>query len=292
MKLRALGAIILFVAGLALGVLGYAAIDPGRLSIDTGTRDLVVLAVGAIVTALLALVAVFVAGAAAAKASGDAAAIAATAAADARAAAEAARTEARRKALIDRQRYLRSLIAARSARHTREIQANVLRRQELAGRPYQPLPDVRKTTEIEDAVVELYTLGFQRTADVAQALFNVLLSLDAYCFVATPDSMARPIAALSPEQALDCVAWSEVETKVRNDLMAVGLTDQGVDELKVGGTLEQDYIGIWFRQVRERLSAARPPAQSVPPAQPAPRPAPASPRPPAATAKRTATTRA
>jgi hypothetical protein len=285
MKLRAFGAIVLFAAGLALGVFGYAAIDPGRLSIETDTRDLVVLAVGAIVTALLVVVAVFVAGAAVAKASRDAAAIAAAAAADARAEAEAARKEARREALIERQRYLRSLIAARSARHTREIQAHVLRRQELAGRPYQPLPEVRKTTEIEDAVVELYTLGFQRTADVAQALFHVLLSLDAYCFVATPDSMAGPIPALAPERALDCVAWSEVETQVRNDLMAVGLTDQGVDELKPGGTLEQDYIGIWFRQARDRRAAAKPPAQSVPPAQPAP-PSPKAPP------KRTATSRA
>ena len=265
MKLRIVGAVVLFTAGLALGALGYAAIDPGRLSIDSGTRDMVVLAVGAIATGLLALVAVFVAGAAVAKASRDAAAITATAAADTRAEAETARTEARREALIERQRYLRSLIAARSARHTREVQANVLRRQELAGRPYQPLPEVRKTTEIEDAVVELYTLGFQRTADVAQALFNVLLSLDAYCFVATPESMAGPIPALTPERALDCVAWSEVETQVRNDLMAVGLTDQGVDELKVGGTLEQDYIGIWFRQARDRHTSPKPEARPASP---------------------------
>lgn len=290
MKLRIFGAVVLFAAGLVLGVFGYAAIDPGRLSIDSGTRDLLVLAVGAIVTALLAVVATWIGGAAVAKASRDAAAIAATAAADARGEAEAARKDARREALIERQRYLRSLIAARSARHTREVQAHVVRRQELAGRPYQPLPEVRKTTEIEDAVVELYTLGFQRTADVAQALFNVLLSLDAYCFVATPESMAGPIPALTPERALDCVAWSEVETQVRNDLMAVGLTDQGVDELKVGGTLEQDYIGIWFRQARERLTAAKPPARPM--SQPPPLP-PASPPPPAAPApaKRTATSR-
>jgi hypothetical protein len=273
MKLRAFGAVALFAAGLALGLFGYAAIDPGRLSIDSGTRDLLVLAVGAIVTALLAVVATWIGGAAVAKASRDAAAIAAAAAADARAEAEAARTEARREAIVARHRYLRSLIAARSARHTREVQANVLRRQELAGGPYQPLPEVRKTTEIEDAVVELYTLGFQRTADVAQALFNVLLALDAYCYVATPESMARPITALSAEEALDCVAWSEVETQVRNDLMAVGLTDQGVDELKPGGTLEQDYVGIWFRQARDRRTAAKPPTAPAP--QPVP-PAPAS----------------
>jgi hypothetical protein len=260
MKLRIFGAVVLFAAGLALGVFGYAAIDPSRLSIDSGTRDMVVLAIGAIVTALLAVVATWIGGAGVAKASRDAAAIAATAAADARAEAEAARKEARREALVERQRYLRSLIAARSARHTREVQANVLWRQELAGRPYQPLPEVRKTTEIEDAVVELYTLGFQRTADVAQALFHVLLALDAYCFVATPESMAGPIPALSAEQALDCVAWSNVETQVRNDLLAVGLTDQGVDELKPGGTLEQDYVGIWFRQARERRAGAKPEA--------------------------------
>jgi hypothetical protein len=273
MRLRAFGAIVWFASGLALGALGYAAIDPSRLSIDTGTRDLLVLAIGAIVTALLVVVAVSLAGATVRKASRDAAAIAATAAADARAEGEAARREARRQALIERQRSLMRLIAARSARHTREVQANVLRRQELAGRPYQPLPEVRKTTEIEDAVVELYTLGFQGTADVAQALFNVLLSLDAYCFVATPESMAGPIQALSPEQVLDCVTWSEVETQVRNDLLQVGLTDGGVDELKPGGTLEQDYTGIWFRQARDGRTAAKaetppPPLPGVPPSPP------------------------
>jgi hypothetical protein len=265
MKLRILGVVVLFAAGLALGVLGYAAIDPGRLSIDSGTRDMVVLAIGAIVTALLAVIATWIGGAAVAKASREAAAIAAAATAAARAEAEAARTEARREALVARHRYLRSLIAARSARHTREVQANVLRRQELAGRPYQPLPEVRKTTEIEDAVVELYTLGFQRTADVAEALFAVLLALDTYCFVATPESMAAPIPALSAEQALDCVVWSEVETQVRNDLMAVGLTDQGVDELKPGGTLEQDYVGIWFRQARDRHTSSKPEARPASP---------------------------
>ena len=273
MKLRAFGAIVLFAAGLALGALGYAAIDPSRLSIDAGTRDLVVLAIGAIVTALLVVVAVSLAGAAVRKASRDAAAIAATAAADARAEAEAAHTEARHEALIERQRFLIRLIAARSARHTREVQAQVLRRQEIAGRPYQPLPEVRKTTEIEDAIVELYTLGFQRTADIAQALFDVLLSLDSYCFVATPEVMAGPIQALSQGQALDCVAWSEVETQVRNDLLQVGLTDQGVDELKPGGTLEQDYVGIWFRQARDGRTAAKaetppPPLPGVPPSPP------------------------
>jgi len=258
MKLRVLVGVVLFVAGLALGALGYAAIDPGRSSIGAGTQDKLVLAVGAIVTALLAVIATWIGGAAVAKASRDAAALAATAATATRNENEAARKDARRQALIDRQRYLRSLIAARSSRHTREVQAHVLRRQELAGRPYQPLPEVRKTTEIEDAVVELYTLGFQKTADVAQALFNVLLSLDDYCFVATPESMAAPIPALSAEQALDCVAWSEVETHVRADLMQVGLTDQGVEELAPGGTLEQDYVGIWFRQARDRRAAGKP----------------------------------
>ena len=267
MKLRIFGAVVLFAAGLALGVLGYALADPGRFSIDAGTQDKAALAIGAIVTALVVFLAVCVAGLMVAKASRDAATIAAT---TARAESEAVRAEsevqaqiARRQALIDRQRYLRSLITARSARHTREVQAHVVRRQELAGRPYQPLPEVRKTTEIEDAVMELYTLGFQKTADVAQALFHVLQSLDAYCFVATPESMARPIPPLSAEQMLDCVAWSEVEAQVQADLMQVGLTDQGVGELKPGGTLEQDYLGIWFRQARERRvagqSAAPPP---------------------------------
>ncbi|MFI5259195.1 MAG: hypothetical protein ACHQ01_06255, partial [Candidatus Limnocylindrales bacterium] len=89
MKLRAFGAVVLFAAGLALGALGYAAIDPSRFSIDTGTQDMLVLAIGAIVTALLVVVAVSLAGAAVRQASRDAAAIAATAAADARAEGEA-----------------------------------------------------------------------------------------------------------------------------------------------------------------------------------------------------------
>ncbi len=265
MKLRILGAVVLFAAGLALGVLGSGLVDPARFSIDSGSRDTFVLAIGAIVTALLVLVAASVAGVTVAKAFRDSASIAAAAARAqaeaARAEAEAARADARRQALIDRQRSLRSLITARAARHTREVQAHVVRRQELAGRPYQPLPEVRKTTEIEDAVMELYTLGFQKTADVAQALFHVLGSLDTYCLVATPETMSGPIAGLSPDQMLDCVAWSEVEAQVQADLMQVGLTDAGVGELKPGGTLEQDYLGIWFRQARERRVTRQPAAQ-------------------------------
>ena len=254
MKLRIFVAVVLFVAGLALGMLGYAVIDPSRFSIGTDTQDRLVVAVGAMVTALLAVVAAYVGGWMAQKGSRDAAAIAATVAGSE---GEAARKDARRQALIDRQRYLRSLITAKSNRHTREVNAHVVGRQELAGRPYQPLPEVNKTTEIEDAVVELYTLGFQKTADVAQALFNVLLSLDAFCFVATPGSMIGPISALSAEQMLDFAAWSEVEVQVRTDLMQVGLTDQGAEELAPGGTLEQDYLGIWFRQARDRRAAGQ-----------------------------------
>jgi len=260
MKLRMFVAVVLFAAGLALGVLGYAAIDPSRFSIGADTQGKLVLAVGAIVTALLAVVAAYVGGSMAQTGSHDAAVIAATVA---RTEGEAARQDARRQAFIDRQRHLRSLITAQSNRHTREVRAQVARRQELAGRPYQPVPQVNRTTEIEDAVVELYTLGFQKTADVAQALLNVLLTLDAYCFVATPESMIEPIPALSAEQMLDFAAWGDVELQVRTDLMQVGLTDQGAEELTPGGTLEQDYLGVWFRQARDRRAtvpmAAPPP---------------------------------
>jgi hypothetical protein len=252
--MRLFVAVVLFAAGLSLGVVGYAALDPSRFSIGAETLDRLAVAAGAIVTALVALVAAYVGGWMAQKGSRDAAAIAATVARDE---GEAARRDARRLAIIERQRHLRSLITARSHRHSREVQAQVARRQELADKPYQPLPEVGKTTEIEDAVVELYTLGFQRTADVAQALFNVLLALDTFCFVATPESSVSPIAALSPEQMLDLNAWVDVETQVRTDLMQVGLTDQGVDDLVPGGTLEQDYLQIWFKQARERRAAPR-----------------------------------
>jgi hypothetical protein len=75
--------------------------------------------------------------------------------------------------------------------------------------------------------------------------------------------MSGPIAGLSPEQMLDCVAWSEVEAQVQADLMEVGLTDEGVGELKPGGTLEQDYLGIWFRQARDRRVTRQPAAQAT-----------------------------
>ena len=252
MKLRVFGAVVLFAAGTTLGLLAYAVIDPSRFSISTDAQVMSALAAGAIVTALLAVVATVVGGVIVGRASRDAAA---TSAALARDEAEAARRDARRQALIDRQRTLRSLIAARSSRHTREVQAHVVQRQQLGGHPYQALPEITKTIDLEDAVVELYTLGFQKTADVAEALLKVMVSLDAFCFVATPESLAEPIPALSVDQMLDCVAWSEVEAQVRADLMHVGLTDQGVDDLAPGGTLEQDYLAIWFRQARGRRAA-------------------------------------
>ena len=101
---------------------------------------------------------------------------------------------------------------------------------------------------------------------MAQALFHVLGALDAYCLTGTPETVSGPIAGLSPEQLLDCVAWSEVEAQVQADLMQVGLTDQGVGELKPGGTLEQDYLGIWFKQARERRATRQPAAQPPKPA--------------------------
>lgn len=254
--MRAFIAVVLFVAGLTLGLIGYATLDPSRFAIEADTQGKLVVAVGAIVTGLLAVVAAYVGGSMAQRGSREAAAIAAEVA---RTEGEAARKDARRQAVIDRQRYLRSLITAQSNRHAREIQMQVARRRELAGHPYEPLPQVSKTTEIEDGVVELYTLGFQRTADVAQALFNVLLQLDAFCFVAPPESTAQPIPALSDELVLDMVAWSEVERQVRTDLMQVGLTDQGAPELTLGGTLEPNYLEGRFKRARDMVAASAPP---------------------------------
>jgi hypothetical protein len=145
---------ILFGAGLLVGVFGYALVGPYAAVIDPQVQNALVLGIGAVAAALVASLGVY------------GAALIAGAVASSEGA--ATRREARRFALIDQKTDIVRRITVLANRHSQQVANQVARRQELSGRPYEPLPRVGKTTRIEDAVNELYTLGFQSTGGCRQ----------------------------------------------------------------------------------------------------------------------------
>jgi hypothetical protein len=107
---------------------------------------------------------------------------------------------------------------------------------------------VRPTTEIEAAVVELYTLGFQRTADLASVLLDITEGLDGFTLDAAP---------LSLDRMTEFIRLRDTERQVRTEVMRVGLTDLGTDELKADGTLPAGYLEGLYRQVYGEAAPAQ-----------------------------------
>ena len=238
--------LILFVAGLAVGGFGYALIGADRFDIDPEVQNALILSIGAIGASLLAALGVYWAAI-------HAGAVAANEG-------EATRRENRRFALIDEKTDVVRRIAVLGNRHAQEVGSQVARRQELAGQPYEVLPRINETTDVEDLVNELYTLGFQATADVANALFGALIELDRFAYVATMESVAEPVVGLSDEEHLSFLAWSAVQKRVKTHMIDVSLTDEGVEHLAVEGTLPTDYLD---RQYAQEIAELRPGATLV-----------------------------
>jgi hypothetical protein len=243
----------LFLAGVLVGAFGYALVGADSFSIDPQVQNALVLAVGAVITSLVAAVGVYWA----AIIAGDVAASEGA----------ATRKEARRLALIDQKINLVRRIGVLGSRHAREVAIQVARRQELAGKPYEPLPRVNETTAIEDAVNDLYAMGFQATADVAQLFLGALYGLDMYCYVATDQSAQVPIAGLTNEERLSFETWELVQRRVKTHMIDASLTDEGTDRLAPAGTLLPDYWEqLWNDAYAElatpmRMSAIRQPPE-------------------------------
>jgi hypothetical protein len=206
---RAAGAALVFVAGLVMGGLLYAAAGPYREMIEPSLQNAAILAAGAIITGFLAL-----AGALAA-----ASVVSSEGEATRRAGAEASR--------IDRRRELVTKLTVLSNRHAQEI-----RDQRAAWDGWnrvKPLPIVNPTTEIEDMVNELYSLGFQETGDEAQLLFRCLVRMDAFTYTAG----SSPVV-LDQDTVPEFYVWVRMQIELKTRLIDVSLRDRGVDKLVPG----------------------------------------------------------
>lgn len=225
---------ILFAGGVLVGIFGYALVGPDRAVIDPQVQNALVLGIGAIAAAMLASLGVYwaavIAGGVASSEGAE------------------TRRETRRFALIDAKTDVVRRITVLSNRHSQEVANQVARRQELAGKQYEPLPPIGETTAVEDAVNELYTLGFQSTGDGANALFRALIELDKFAYVATADSDHRPVVGLSDEEHLSFLAWRVVEKRVKTHMIDVSLTDEGVEHLSAWGTLPDGYLDAQYAQ--------------------------------------------
>lgn len=226
-------------AGLVVGAFVYAFIGSDRFAIKPEVQNALVLAVGAIVAALLAAVGVYWAAIIAGRVASSEG--------------EATRRETRRLSVIDERTDVVRRITVLASRHAQEVANQVARRQELAGHPYEPLPRINKTTRIEGLINELYTLGFQATADVANALLRALIELDRFAYVATPETVQVSIFGLSDEEDLSFLAWHTVQLRVKTRMIDVGLTDEGTDHLAQDGTLPADYLDREYRAAVDEI---------------------------------------
>jgi hypothetical protein len=231
--------VVLFVAGLTIGAFSYAFVGSDRFAIKPEVQNALVLAIGAIVAALLAAVGVYWAAVIAGRVASSEG--------------EATRRETRRLSMIDERTDVVRRISVLASRHAQEVADQVARRQELAGRLYEPLPRINETTRIEGLINELYTLGFQATADVANALFRALIELDRFAYVATPGSVQVPMVGLSDDDHLAFLAWQRVQLRVKTHMIDVGLTDEGTDHLAQAGTLSGDYLDREYRVAWDEL---------------------------------------
>ena len=218
---------VLFTAGLVVGAFAYAFVGADRFAIRPEVQNALVLAVGAMMAALLAAIGVY-----------GAAVIAGGVASSE---GEATRRETRRLSLIDQKTDLVRRISVLSSRHAETLANHVAPRQELAGEPYEPLPRIngmtrmKRTTRIEGLINELYTLGFQATADVANALRRALAELDKFAYIDTPESVQLPVDGLSDGEYLSFVAWHTVQVRVKTHMIDVNLTDEPTDHLAANG---------------------------------------------------------
>ena len=232
------GAIIVG-AGFVAGVFFYALVGADQTRLSDPIQGLLVVSVGAIATGFVAAAGAYWAAMIAAKSAFDEG--------------EATRRESRIRSRLDEKTDLVRRITVLASRHAQEVANQVARQQDLGGKAYEPLPVVNPTTPVEDAVNELYSIGFQSTADAAQQLFNSLVRLDQFCFVATPESTKRPIPMITPDQWLSFRSWRLTQVRMKTHMMDVGLRDEGSDHLVAGGTLPEDFLWNQYQIARAEI---------------------------------------
>ena len=218
----------MFGGGVVMGVCGYALLGPNRASLDPQVQSGLILCIGALGAAMFAgLGAYWSALVAASTASNEGI---------------AARDEARKLSRLQAKTDLVRRIATASARHASDVACQVVRRDELKGKPYEPLPPVGPTTAIEDALNELYALGFQVTADAGQELFNSLINLDHFVYADTEANRRAPFKGLTSKESFEFRALQAVQIRLKTYFMDVSLRDQGSDSLNPDGTLPRDFF--------------------------------------------------
>lgn len=231
--------VVLFVAGAVSGVLAYAWLGPNRTAIDPYVQGALVAGLAALVAAVLAIVGSWWG---ASKSSDGAIEAARVASRAARREAESDRVERREAAARQRRAELVGRVSTLSYRHAQEVSAQLSRWVELAGATDDStMPPVSSTAPIQDAVIELYSIGSQNLADLGQACLAVLYSLDGLVYVAGRDNPSGVIAAAG-DRPLQANVLTMMVQLINTELMVAGSKDFSAVAWSPDGTLPKDYL--------------------------------------------------
>lgn len=260
----------LLLASLLVGagaVAGWAASGgPMPTTLPPEVHSGLLVTVGAIVAALLAMAGAYVGGSLAAEGARQAAMVAASTAVEE---GRQARLEAREQAIRDEIRRLGALIVTAANRHVQDIATQIAAREEAVGKSADtPLPPLPPTTEVEDAINRMYTLGrrAQRAGDIAAAHFALLKELDRFAFDRRRDAVDDKIPALTPNEQFQHAVFAEAARTIKTDLMSAVAVASGGEALVPGGQLDQlpvTYLRERVAQAQERLLGAQAGARTI-----------------------------
>jgi hypothetical protein len=259
---QTLTGIAILAAGVLLGAFLYALIGPNWVAIDPAVQNGLVLGLAGFIGGLLALLGAYWAAVIAGRAVAREA--------------EAARIESRHQARIQTRTDLVRRIGTLADRHSQEVAAQVARRAELAGRPFEPPPPISSLAPIEDASNELYALGFLSTADAAQLLLFSLMELDRFRYPPRRDGAVKVIEDLTDDEHVAHEAWQTVQGRMKMHMIDSSLRDGGQDRVLPGGAAP-DALWREYQTARHEVEATQQAERRrQPKPAPAPGPAPAT----------------
>lgn len=114
------------------------------------------------------------------------------------------RADNREARLHDRKVALLAEVLQGAHQHANQVRQQVARRQEVANSGADPasIPSLDPTDRIGEAAGALYAFADRATADAAWGLYNLLLSLDRFAYVADRHRIGNTVARLEPEELL------------------------------------------------------------------------------------------
>lgn len=218
--------LLCLLAGIGIGVFGYAIVGPYRADFDATLQAAFVAAAGAILTGIAALFAARVGAEGATSAAEIAAEASRASAADDRAAArEAQLNDQKLRVLVD--------VVKTGDAYVQGVADQVARRQEIAadGGDPETIPPVGPTTIVRDAIGTLYLFAHQDTADAAWTMYMALTRMSRFEYRADRDRVGRDVKGLPSSETQLHEQWQKEYVALRTEFQQRARAEIGLPRL-------------------------------------------------------------